>query len=255
MPPAMLFALPSSKLHILQRAARLACCTLLLSFAASAVDLNGRYPIGPMAAYTASGDGITLTCRDGSEVAIPGPGARSDPRPRLLSRALPARDHSWAIAKTAWDAPKWSVKEEPDDLLIATGRVGGGRPPVAAAGRVSRCQDPSHHQRRRASHDVRSPHPARSPPPRRLGFEEHFYGLGEKAARLDKRRGQFTMWNTDTPGYKEGTDPIYQDIPFYLGWQKRRSLRHFLRQQLTARNFDFGANRRNTQPSPPRAER
>src|ERR1035441_3147387 len=48
MPPAMLFAQPSSKLHILQRAARLACWTLLLSFAASAVDLNGLVPIGPM---------------------------------------------------------------------------------------------------------------------------------------------------------------------------------------------------------------
>ena len=27
------------------------------------------------------------------------------------------------------------------------------------------------------------------------------------------------MWNSDTPGYTEGTDPIYQSIPFYLGWE------------------------------------
>src|SRR5207248_7089567 len=49
---------------------------------------------------------------------------------------------------------------------------------------------------------------------KRLGFDEHFYGLGEKAARLDKRRGFFVNWNSDTPGYTEGRDPIYQTIPF-----------------------------------------
>jgi alpha-glucosidase len=50
---------------------------------------------------------------------------------------------------------------------------------------------------------------------KKLGFDEHFYGLGEKAARLDKRRSSFVNWNADTPGYTEGRDPIYQTIPFY----------------------------------------
>jgi hypothetical protein len=66
----MIFALPPSKLHILQRAARLSCCTLLLSLAASAIDLNGPVPIGPMAAYTASSDGVTITCTDQSQVRL-----------------------------------------------------------------------------------------------------------------------------------------------------------------------------------------
>ncbi|HEY4001029.1 MAG TPA: glycoside hydrolase family 31 protein, partial [Candidatus Xenobia bacterium] len=52
---------------------------------------------------------------------------------------------------------------------------------------------------------------------RRLRVQEHFYGLGEKAARLDKRRQRFTMWNSDTPAYPEGCDPIYQSVPFYIG--------------------------------------
>jgi alpha-glucosidase len=55
---------------------------------------------------------------------------------------------------------------------------------------------------------------------KRFGFDEHFYGLGEKAARLDKRRGSFINWNSDTPGYIEGKDPIYQTIPFYIGLQR-----------------------------------
>jgi len=54
---------------------------------------------------------------------------------------------------------------------------------------------------------------------KKLGFDEHFYGLGEKAARLDKRRSSFVNWNSDTPGYTEGKDPIYQTIPFYIGLQ------------------------------------
>ena len=65
---------------------------------------------------------------------------------------------------------------------------------------------------------------------KKLGFDEHFYGLGEKAARLDKRRSFFTNWNSDTPGYTEGKDPIYQTIPFYIGLQRGAGLRHLFRQ-------------------------
>ena len=35
---------------------------------------------------------------------------------------------------------------------------------------------------------------------KKLGFNEHFYGLGKKP-RLDKRRSSFVNWNSDTPGY------------------------------------------------------
>ncbi|HEY0385654.1 MAG TPA: TIM-barrel domain-containing protein, partial [Pyrinomonadaceae bacterium] len=74
---------------------------------------------------------------------------------------------------------------------------------------------------------------------KRLGFEEHFYGLGEKAARLDKRREQFQMWNSDTPGYTEKTDPIYQSIPFYLGWQEGAAYAIFFDNSYRTA-FDFG---------------
>ena len=56
--------------------------------------------------------------------------------------------------------------------------------------------------------------------PQRLRDDEHVYGLGEKAARLDKRRSAFVNWNSDTPGYVEGRDPIYQTVPFYIGLQR-----------------------------------
>ena len=75
---------------------------------------------------------------------------------------------------------------------------------------------------------------------RTLGFDEHFYGLGEKAARLDKRRGEFTMWNSDTFGYQEGTDPVYQSIPFYIGWQHGAAYGIFFDNTYRT-HFDFGA--------------
>src|SRR5437870_13901101 len=74
---------------------------------------------------------------------------------------------------------------------------------------------------------------------KKLGFEEHFYGLGEKAARLDKRRGFFVNWNSDTPGYTLGRDPIYQTIPFYLGLQKGSSYGIFLDNSYRS-YFDLG---------------
>ena len=74
---------------------------------------------------------------------------------------------------------------------------------------------------------------------KRLGFDEHFYGLGEKAARLDKRRGFFVNWNADTPGYTEGKDPIYQTIPFYVGLQNGAAYGIFFDNSYRS-YFDFG---------------
>ena len=52
---------------------------------------------------------------------------------------------------------------------------------------------------------------------RQLQPGEHVYGLGEKTTRLDKRGLAFEMWNRDPPNYEPGDDPIYSNIPFYLG--------------------------------------
>jgi alpha-glucosidase len=46
------------------------------------------------------------------------------------------------------------------------------------------------------------------------------------------------MWNSDTPAYKEGTDPIYQDIPFYLGWQSGAAYGIFFDNSYRT-HFDF----------------
>lgn len=47
--------------------------------------------------------------------------------------------------------------------------------------------------------------------------EEHIYGLGERASRLNLRPGKYSSWNTDVKGsYSTGTDPLYIGTPIYL---------------------------------------
>lgn len=49
------------------------------------------------------------------------------------------------------------------------------------------------------------------------GENEHFFGLGDKPGPLDRTGQAFTLWNTDSFGWQESTDPIYKSIPFFLG--------------------------------------
>ncbi|HYK82279.1 MAG TPA: TIM-barrel domain-containing protein [Gemmatimonadales bacterium] len=54
-----------------------------------------------------------------------------------------------------------------------------------------------------------------------LRDDDHFYGLGEKTGPLDKRGMKLggtaaVMWNSDVFGYDNSTDPLYDDIPFFM---------------------------------------
>jgi len=214
-------------------------CLLLLAKAAVAVDVTGLAPIDSVASYTSTRDTVTIACRDQSQVRfyILAPDLI---RVRASFRTpIPARDHSWAIAKTAWDVPKWSVKEEPDDVLIATEEL---EAVVHRSPLLVEFRDAKTHRTINADAlpMMSDPHGNNGTvaAAKKIGFDEHFYGLGEKAARFDKRRAQFTMWNSDTPAYKEGTDPIYQDIPFYLGWQSGAAYGIFFDNSYRT-HFDF----------------
>ena len=218
------------------------CCLASLSPIARAVDLTGLTAIGAMVSYTSARDTVTISCSDQSQVRF----YMLAPdliRVRASFRApLPERDHSWAIAKTAWDVPKWAVKEDSAGLTIATEEVEVAvrRSPLLIEFRDAKTHRPINADglpmmsAARANAEGLTTIAAA----KRIGLEEHFYGLGEKAARLDKRRGQYTMWNSDTPAYKEGTDPIYQDIPIYIGWQKAEAYGIFFDNSYRT-HFDF----------------
>ncbi len=214
------------------------CATLLTCARVGAIDLNGLQPIAPVVSETKSPAGIIFNCSDRSQVlvAVLAPDLM---RVRVsFGNSLPAGDHSWAISKTAWGNVNWDLREEPGQTIMSTREL---ELIVHHSPLLLEFRDAASHQtinvdERPMMHDPRGTTVAAA---KILGFEEHFYGLGEKAAHLDKRRGQFTMWNTDTPDYKEGTEPIYQSIPFYLGWQNGSAYGIFFDNSYRT-HFDLG---------------
>ena len=204
----------------------------------SAIDLSGLASIGPVSSYTRTSNGVIFTCSDESQVQIEVL-APDLVRVRASYRsALPHRDHSWAIAKTDWATPTWKLSEGRDSLVITTAelQVIVQRSPLLVEFRDARTGKMISADARPMMFDPKGSAVAAA---KKLGFEEHFYGLGEKAARLDKRRGHFTMWNSDTPAYTEGTDPIYQSVPFYIGWRNGDAYGIFFDNSYRT-NFDFG---------------
>ncbi len=198
--------------------ALLACAVLTVPTTAPALDWTGLRPIGPAATVTRLDRGVEVACTDGSSVTL-SVLAPDLVRVRARFAGQPApRDQSWAVARTDWPAVDWSLAETAEAVTVSTPavRVVVRRSPLlvefhdSATGRVVN-----------ADHRPMARHPETGlvATAKRLGFAEHFYGLGEKAARLDKRRGRFTLWNTDAFKYTEGTDPLYQSIPFYLGME------------------------------------
>ena len=190
--------------------------------AAPALDWSGLQPVGAVVTATRTDRGVSLACADGATVTLTVL-APDLIRVRTRFAGQPAAsDHSWAIARTDWPKADWQLSESPAAVTLSTGELSVviRRAPLliefreAATGRlINRDERPM----------ARDPKSGRLAAAKQLGFDEHFYGLGEKTAHLDRRRGRFVMWNSDTPGYVEGTDPIYQSIPFYLGWEDGRA--------------------------------
>jgi len=215
-----------------------ACLCFCKAASVEAIDLSKLESIGAISSFTKTDRDITFNCRDGSQVRL------SVLAPDLVriraafKKALPASDHSWAIAKTAWDTSRWTLKEQPENFIVATDEleVIVRRAPLLIEFRDARTHQTINADERPMMFDPKGETIAAT---KRLGLDEHFYGLGEKAAPLDKRREAFTNWNSDTPAYKEGTDPIYQTVPFYIGLQNGVAYGIFFDNSYRS-YFDFG---------------
>ncbi len=68
---------------------------------------------------------------------------------------------------------------------------------------------------------------------------EHFYGLGDKPAHPDLRGKKLTIWGTDQYGYYDYTDPLYKNIPFFIGLHSYQSYGIFIDNTYKS-CFDFG---------------
>jgi len=70
---------------------------------------------------------------------------------------------------------------------------------------------------------------------------ERFIGLGEKTGPLDRRAQHYTDWNTDAYGYGLDQDPIYSDIPFFMGIHDQVVYGLFFDNTYRS-HFNFGAS-------------
>jgi alpha-glucosidase len=231
--------------------ATLLCLLALVSASyAQEIDVSSLEKIGPVTGVVKTERGIILNCRDNSQVQLMVLAPDLIRVRASFTKPIPTRDHSWAIAKEDWDTPPWSLTETGPSITVATTEleVVINRSPLLIAFRDARTHETINADEQPMVYDGKGAlakiqfDPAAGmfvAAAKKLGFDEHFYGLGEKAARLDKRRGFFVNWNSDTPGYTEGRDPIYQTIPFYIGLQKGAAYGIFFDNSYRS-YFDFG---------------
>src|SRR5215510_3577830 len=96
---------------------------ILVSTTVSAQDITTLEKIGAVVSLQRTDKGVTLNCQDNSQVQI------SVLAPDLIrvrasfTKPIPARDHSWAIAKENWTTPRWNISETPDSISITTGEL------------------------------------------------------------------------------------------------------------------------------------
>lgn len=149
-------------------------------------------------------------------------------RIRLAINGLFEPDQSWAIARKEWPRTTLRVSESADRISAATSEIilQVKKKPLRLAfhdknGNLINEDDPSkgmawsNTKRKGGTTEVRVW--------KIMPQGEHYYGFGEKAGSLDRRGTAMTMWNSDIPGYKGDTDPLYQSIPFFLGINKGRT--------------------------------
>ncbi|HMF55887.1 MAG TPA: TIM-barrel domain-containing protein, partial [Pyrinomonadaceae bacterium] len=226
-------------------------CILCFVVVSNAQDVvGGLEPIGAITSFNRTDAAVTFNCQGNSQVRIYILAPDLVRVRASFTKPLPARDHSWAIAATAWDTPRWNIQEQPDSFIITTDEleVVVRRSPLLIEFRDARTHRTINADERPMMYDARGVKRDLMFDPsagttvaatKKLGYEEHFYGLGEKAAHLDRRRSFYRNWNSDTPAYSEGTDPIYQTIPFYLGLQRGEAYGIFFDNSFRS-YFDFG---------------
>src|SRR5258707_9999448 len=224
--------------------------TMSLGVVALSQDITTLEQIGPVVSFEKTDKGVTFKCADNSQVQL------TVLAPDLIrvrasfTKTIPARDHSWAIARERWETPHWSLRETAESVTISTDELEAvvRRSPLLIEFRDARTHELINADEQPMAYDAKGLLAGMMFDPKagifvaaskKLGFDEHFYGLCEKAEHIDKRRGYFVNWNSDTPGYTEGKDPIYQTIPFYIGLQQGVAYGLFFDNSYRS-YFDFG---------------
>ena len=196
----------------------------------SACALRAQQPSLPASAHTPSGLEF-----QGSTLALRVDALRPDVvRVRMWPNGHPAEDASWAVLPASRTA-RVNVTAEPHGFATSSLRVTVSDDEKLTitdlAGNVLQQDDLP---------------VAWSPDGFRVTKHrtdtDHFFGLGDKPGPLDRTGQAFTMWNTDSFGFQESTDPIYKSIPFFLEMHAGRTI-GVLFDNTFRTAFDFGRAR------------
>ncbi len=71
-----------------------------------------------------------------------------------------------------------------------------------------------------------------------------FFGLGDKAADSNLRGKRFQLWGKDHYAFGKNSDPLYKNIPFFLGLHHKMAYGIFFDNSFES-YFDFGYERKN----------
>ena len=191
--------------------------------------------IGNLDSYTGGKNGVTLVA--GKTVIRVLALAPDLVRIRVAREGEFLVDQSWAVVKTDWGSVDVDVRNSADELRLITDQliVKIAKKPIRftftdRSGNVINADD----EERGISWSGKAVRVWKMMPQ-----SEQYYGLGEKAGALNRKHKAFTMWNTDIPGYKADTDPLYQTIPFLYGINQGRAYGIFFDNSCWS-SFDMG---------------
>jgi len=74
---------------------------------------------------------------------------------------------------------------------------------------------------------------------KKIQEDESYFGLGDKPTELNLRGKRLQNWNSDKYGFDKDADPIYRDIPFYIGMHHGIAYGVFF-DNTFRKYFDFG---------------
>src|SRR5882672_5022865 len=99
------------------------CCVLGLVAVGAAQDITKLEKIGPVVSFAKSEKTVLFNCQDNSQVQITLLAPDLVRIRASFARPIPVKDHSWAIAKTDWTTPRWSLTETTGVVLITTDEI------------------------------------------------------------------------------------------------------------------------------------
>ena len=213
---------------------------LLLAAVAATAARAEWHSIGKVTGTQVEGSRITFhTAHAIVQVSVLAPGIV---RVRMAPGSTFGPDYSWAVVKKQWPAVHVELSHAPNMEVIRTGkleihaRLSPFRLSFDDAAGQTISKDSEDLGMAWNGKQVRCW--------KQMPQDEHYFGLGENAGRLDKRGHAYVMWNTDAAGWGATTTPLYETVPFFIGLRRGRAYGIFFDNTWRS-SFDMGVQFRN----------